>query len=265
MSSSVLLSVESGVATLTLNRPRSSNAINKVMAERLRSVVHELEAREDVRCIAINAAGSDFSCGIDLWELNLLSQSESASGLPLYVWHFIREFLEAVHTFRRVNKPVVIAAHGMTSGAGIPLLLSADICIALDDATFDLGCKSTGMPLIGMASTELSKALGAHRLMDIAVSGERITASEMDSVGLIRALGPGADLEKELRSVVAEVLDNWDCGAAEIKSSRSRNFFSRSQSMFESDIKALSHYVGTSDFQVKLKAIMQARQQALRA
>lgn len=265
MTSSVLLSVESGVATLTLNRPRSSNAINKVMAERLRSVVHELEAREDVRCIAINAAGSDFSCGIDLWELNLLSQSESASGLPLYVWHFIRDFLEAVHTFRRVNKPVVVAAHGTTSGAGIPLLLSADICIASDDAIFDLGCKSTGMPLIGMAATELSKALGARRLMNKAISGEHITAFEMDNVGLVRALEPDADLGKELRIVIAEALDSWKRGAAEIKRSRSCEFFSRPQSMFESDLKALSRYVGTSDFQVKLKAIMQARQQALRA
>ena len=64
----VLVDVADGVATVTLNRPESRNAINRAMGQRLPVVLQELEARDDVGAMILTGADPAFCAGVDLKE-----------------------------------------------------------------------------------------------------------------------------------------------------------------------------------------------------
>jgi len=126
----LLVDVKEGAATLTLNRPKSLNAINRQMMMELRAAFDELEDRDDVSVVAIRGAGRAFSAGADLnWSEEMTAADRVEHGR---IGHRTFDRIE------RMEKPVFAAVHGYALGGGLELALAADFIVCSDTAKMGL-------------------------------------------------------------------------------------------------------------------------------
>lgn len=211
MSYQTLLLVRSdGVATLTLNRPQSYNAISMTMLEELSRALDEIEADVSVGAVLMTGAGRAFSSGGDLTgpldpEVNdatdiptlppsqrdpLLARIGAKIGDSLRSNH--NPLALRLHTF---PKPVICAVNGVAAGGAVGLALCCDIVVAARSARFiavftpalafvpDFGC-----------SWHLTRLLGAARASALALLGEPLSAEDAERHGLLWKVFDDAEL-----------------------------------------------------------------------
>ncbi len=176
----ILLSVEDGIAEVTLNRPEKLNALDETVRGELATVFDELAGRDDVKVAILHGAGEKaFVAGADV--------SEFAARTP--------EQQREVYRHRRVYealaefpKPVVCAIHGFCIGGGNELALACDIRVA--DASARFGQFEIRLGLIpGAGGTQrLARLVGPGQALRIALSGDLIDAAEAYRIGLVEFL-----------------------------------------------------------------------------
>jgi len=126
MAEAVLVSVEDGVAVVTINRPEARNAVNGAVARGIAGAIEELDGRGDVRVLVLTGAGGTFSAGMDLKGF-LAGDSPLADG---------RGFGGIVE--RPPAKPIIAAVEGYALAGGFELALACDLIVASEAAKFGL-------------------------------------------------------------------------------------------------------------------------------
>ena len=180
-------SVESGVATIELNRPDVLNAINRQMHNEWVGCLEAARQEDDVRVVVIQGAGRAFSAGHDLKqdvELPLRKPEEwrAALGktltLALCIWDF--------------DKPVIAAVHGYCLGKACQVALACDFVIAAEDAVI-------GEPEVRSVNSStfpiLPWLVGLRRAKDLLMLGRTATGREAESMGMISFACPPADFD----------------------------------------------------------------------
>jgi 2-(1,2-epoxy-1,2-dihydrophenyl)acetyl-CoA isomerase len=186
------------VMTLTLNRPDALNAFDRDLATALDAALRVAERESEIRAVILTGAGRAFSAGQDLREL----ARETGESGPRAVGDQLRNRLNPiVIRIRSLEKPIVAAINGVTTGAGLGIALAADYRIAAESAAFVVSPLGIGLiPAVG--STALLPAiLGLGRASELALLGERITADQALAFGLVSRLVPDADLANEAMTV----------------------------------------------------------------
>lgn len=184
----VLFSVTAGVARITLNRPAQMNAISLAVHARLRSILDEIEARDDIRVVLLTGAGRGFCAGQDLGERPVEQDA------PLDLGGSVEQrYNPLVRRLVNLPVPLVCAVNGVAAGAGASLALLADMVIATESASFILSFAKIGlMPDTG-ASWILPRLIGQPRALGMAMTGERVSARKAEEWGMIWKSVPDAD------------------------------------------------------------------------
>lgn len=188
--SAVLYELDAGVATLTLNRPESLNALNPAMVDAL--LAASLQAADDpqVRAVIVRGAGDHFMAGGDLkWfkeQCALPAEPRRECFMAL-----LDRVHAAVRNFKRMDKPVIAAVHGAVAGFGVSLMLAADLALAAENSYFTLAYSSIALTPDGGATWSLPRHVGLKRAMEIALLGERFDAARACELGLVnRVVAP---------------------------------------------------------------------------
>ena len=174
----VLYSVDAGVATITLNRPERRNAVTPEMLQVLRTRFEAAGEDERVRSVLVKGAGKGFCAGQDLSIFGSIPEPEAVRDVVL---NYYRPLIESIC---RLEKPVVAAINGVAAGAGASLALACDLRIMADDASLLLAFSNIGLVPDAGASWFLTRLVGYSRAYEIAVSGERVSASRCAELGL---------------------------------------------------------------------------------
>jgi 2-(1,2-epoxy-1,2-dihydrophenyl)acetyl-CoA isomerase len=183
-----LVQSQAAVATLTLNRPDSLNALNSAMLNEMRAAVESL-AGSGARALLLTGAGRAFSSGADL---------ASGGGLPDDVGAALEaHFNPLVEALFRLPLPVVAAVNGPCAGAGCSLALAADLVIAGRSAYFLQAFINIGLIPDAGATWLLPRLAGRARAMEMMMLGERIPAERAADWGLISRVVEDADLASE--------------------------------------------------------------------
>ena len=183
----LLVNVQDGVASVTLNRPDVRNALSATLIRELEQALATLEADPAARVIVLSGAGDKAFCaGADLKGVGdrgtTLQARESFGGLA--------RILEAM---ARMKTPVIAKVHGFALAGGCGLAAGCDIVVAADDAVFGLPEIKIGLlPLIVMAP--ILRSVGRKRGMLMILSGEQVSAREAYEMGLVSRLVPRAEL-----------------------------------------------------------------------
>ena len=165
------------MATITLARPDSLNALNAAMVDELRAAVESLPA-SGARCLLITGEGRGFSSGADL--------AGGADGLPDDAGIALeKHFNPLVEALFALDVPVVAAVNGPAAGAGASLALCADLVIAARSAYFLQAFVNIGLIPDAGATWLLPRLVGRARALEMMMLGERIGAEQALEWGLI--------------------------------------------------------------------------------
>jgi 2-(1,2-epoxy-1,2-dihydrophenyl)acetyl-CoA isomerase len=194
MTSSLLVDRDGAIATLTLNRPDSLNALDPAMMDALVNDTAALAADRSVRCVVVRGAGKNFMAGGDIRHF--------ASQLELAPAERQRSFTEligrlhaAIETLHRMPQPVLASVQGAVAGFGLSLLSACDLAIAAESAYFTAGYRRLGLTPDGGLSYALPRLVGSKKAMEILLLAERFDAREALRLGLVNRIVPDAELQ----------------------------------------------------------------------
>lgn len=210
--------LDSGVITITLDRPERRNCQSPAMWTALARVRHELPG--DVRIAVLRGAGPAFSAGLDrnlfgagvaggILELPRLSQAEATARIA--AWQ------QAFDWSSRADLVSIAAVQGHAIGGGFQLALGADIRILAADAQFTMAEPALGIvPDLG-GTKRLVELVGYSRAVEICLTGRRVGADEAVRIGLAARVVPNRGLDAAVDETVAALLAVDRDAAAETK------------------------------------------------
>ncbi len=179
------------IATLTINRPDKLNALSGQAADILATTLAALAADDSLRVIILTGAGKAFSSGFDL------SLDEGSSDVPDLAAVLRDHFNPLVTAMRACPKPIIAAVNGVAAGAGVGLVLAADLVLMADQALLFQPFANIGLVPAAGNSWFLSQALGRHRAAHLMMTAERITAQNAVDWGLAVSAHPAEALQIE--------------------------------------------------------------------
>jgi enoyl-CoA hydratase len=183
------------ILLITLNRPDARNAVNLAMAEAMADAMDELDTTDELSVGVIAGEGKGFSSGMDL-------KAFATGERP---WARDRGFAGIVQ--KPAEKPLIAAIEGFAVAGGLEIALACDLIVASKGAKLGVPEVRRGLVAAGGALRQLPRRLPAALAMELALTGETITAERGAELGLINRLAePGASLDTalELAGQIAE-------------------------------------------------------------
>ncbi len=177
----VLVALDAGVLTLTLNRPDKLNAFNEPMHRALRAGFQRAASDAAVRAVLLTGAGRGFSAGQDLGDRDP-RKGGAAPDLGATLETFYNPTLRLI---RALEKPVVCAVNGVAAGAGANIALACDIVLAARSAKFIQAFARIGLVPDAGGSWSLARILGEPRAKALALLAEPLPAERAADWGLI--------------------------------------------------------------------------------
>lgn len=196
------LSVNAGIARLTLHRPAKANALDMTMWQELRLAMGWISAAPVARVCVLDASGGHFCAGIDLSMLEVL-RAPDASGCEgrghERLLHNIRDLQDCVNSIERCAKPVLAAVHGACVGGGIDLITACDLRYCGPAAWFSV--KEIDVGLVADVGTlqRLPRIVGEGVARELAFTARAVDAREAQAIGLVNRC---FDSDQALREAV---------------------------------------------------------------
>jgi 2-(1,2-epoxy-1,2-dihydrophenyl)acetyl-CoA isomerase len=210
--SSILASLETGVLTITLNRPDKLNAFNPEMHEELRAALEQADEPE-VRAVLLTGAGRAFCAGQDL-STRKVSPGAAPIDLAVSLGNYYNPL---VRRLRELPKPVVCAVNGTAAGAGANIALACDLVIAARSASFVQAFSKIGLLPDSGGTWFLPRLAGSARAMGLALLGERLSAEDAAAWGLIWKVVDDDALATEATAIAKQLATGPTTGYGLIK------------------------------------------------
>jgi enoyl-CoA hydratase len=187
--------VEGGVATLTLDRPESRNAVNRAMCDDLVTATAMARDNADVRLVLVCAIGSVFCAGADLKERKGLdADAIRARRLAAFA---------AYGALESLPMPAIAVVHGPAVGSGCEIAACCDFVIATPQASF-----ATPEALWGTigATQRLPRVLGKRLAKDMMFTGRKLGAEEACAAGLVTRVVDSTDLDRVIADIAKTIV-----------------------------------------------------------
>ena len=184
--------VESGVATITLNRPQAANAIDMTLGRELMLAVTRSDADPSVRAVLLTANGKMFSGGGDLASFAKYGDDVGRALRELTGYLHL-----AVSRLLRHKAPVVVAVNGVAAGGGMSLALAGDLVLAAESARFTMAHTRAGLVPDGGSTHVLPRLVGLRRAQELIFTNRVLSAQEALEWGLVTRVVADAELAAE--------------------------------------------------------------------
>jgi 2-(1,2-epoxy-1,2-dihydrophenyl)acetyl-CoA isomerase len=243
--------VDGPVATLTLDRPESLNALTVPIKVALREALESIDRHRAVRAVILTGAGRAFCAGQDL------AERESPDAAPLDVE--VRErFNPIIRAIRSMGQPVIAAVNGVAAGAGASLTFACDLRIAAEEARFVLAFGRIGLIPDSGATWFLPRLVGPAKAAELALVGEPLDAAEALRLGLVSNVVPGDRLLDEARAMASRLAEGAPLALALTKEALQRSSTIDLDEALEGEAKlqgiagaSADHVVGLAAFKEK--------------
>jgi len=202
---------DKNVATLTLNRPLTHNAIDDQLINQLMAALRDFEMKPQLRAVLLMANGPSFCAGADLqWMKRTASYSQQEN---------LRDAEQLAGVMRRLSilpKPTIAVVQGAAYGGGVGLVAACDIAIAAESATFSLSEVKLGL-IPSVISPYVISAIGARAARRYFLTAERFSATEAHALGLIHEVVPLDTLARRADMLVEALLEGGPRAQTEAK------------------------------------------------
>jgi 2-(1,2-epoxy-1,2-dihydrophenyl)acetyl-CoA isomerase len=197
MADSITVSEDSGVFTITLNRPDKLNALVGHMRRDLAEALEHAGADRQVRVVIITGAGRGFCAGGDIERAaELMDQNDSEEFSRL-----LGAARRVVTAIRQMTKPVIASVNGIAAGAGCNLALACDLRIAASSATFTQSFVRIGFHPDWGGTYFLPRLVTSNKACEMFFLGDAVNADEALRLGLVNWVVPDEALQEETRKL----------------------------------------------------------------
>ncbi|MBA4537516.1 enoyl-CoA hydratase/isomerase family protein [Bacillus aquiflavi] len=222
MFETIKLEVNNGVAWITLNRPDKLNAFNEQMNREMIRVLKNITKNPEIRCLVITGEGHAFCSGEDLAGIG----QETNHGEILR-----NRYNPMVKQLAALEKPIIAAINGVAAGAGVSLALACDFRLASEKASFVEAFIHIGLIPDSGNLYYLPRLVGQAKALELSVLGEKISAEEAKSIGLVTKVMSADNWKAEITSFAERLAnmptkaigmikryinDSWNCNLNEI-------------------------------------------------
>lgn len=198
-SKNVLVTIENGIATITLNRPEQANGLNLETGQELYDICCEVED-EAVRVVILTAKGNYFSVGGDLTFMIAHKKNPSVA-----VKKLADTFHKVLLRLIRMQKPVIVGVNGMAAGGGFSMAMTGDIVIAKASAKFNLAYTASGLSPDGGSSYFLPRLIGLRKTAQLMLTNQTLSAKEALEWGLLTQAVPDDEFETTLHQMAQKL------------------------------------------------------------
>jgi enoyl-CoA hydratase len=197
----ILYDKKDGIATITFNRPKVLNALNRKTIEELRDALLDARGDASVRVLILTGAGEkSFVAGADIVEL---SQQTPVNGKEFSLYG-----QGVFHLLETLGKPSICAINGFALGGGCEIALCCSIRLASKTAKLGQPEVKLGiLPGYG-GSQRLSRLCGKGVAHELCLTGEMITAEEAQRIGLVNHIYEPAELLPAAEAMAKKIIAN---------------------------------------------------------
>jgi len=244
------------VGRITLNRPDQLNAVSRRTLEEMERALKEFKKDPAVKVVVLTGAGDRAFCvGADLKGGIFTPQTDSVRGAKLA--RMGQEFTEMIE---RYEKPVIAAVNGFALGGGCEIALACDLILASENA--QLGQTEINVGLIpGWGGTQrLPRLVGRNKAKELIFTGDRITASEAERIGMVNRVVPSAKLQEAALELAEKLASKSPIMLRLAKQAINRGIEMDLKSGLAEEVKAFRVCFTTQDFKEGLIAFLEKRQ-----
>ena len=202
MAEDILLDIQDGIATITLNRPDQRNAMNYGMWRAIGDICPDLERDPTVRVVVVTGAGEEvFSAGADIKEFEQ-SRTNSAQARE---WESVLD--AAMNGLAQLSKPTISLIKGYCIGGGCELACFTDVRIATENARLGIPAARLGIALGYDAMRRLAQLVGPGNLSYILLSARLLDAQEALRIGLVNQVLPLEEIDEYTAKLARDMMN----------------------------------------------------------
>src|SRR5271163_4849664 len=248
----IQLTYDSGVATITLNRPDKRNAISFELIDDLLRALEEVEA-SDAIVLIVTGAGKAFSSGMDLDNLKALIGRSPEQNLKDSET-MVRLF-RALYEFPKVT---IAAVNGAAIAGGTGLALLCDFTLAVPEAKFGYTEARIGF-VPAIVSTFLLRQVGEKQARDLLLTGRLFGADEAARLGLINEVIPPESLMARARALAALLVENSPASLRATKQLLTDHARAELDAQIEAAVRENAAIRSTADFREGISSFLEKR------
>ena len=258
MSDHITLDVQDGIATITLNRPESRNALSQEIREGLIDYTARLEFDSKVRCVVLRGAGDHFMAGGDIKGFRARQEmrpeqrkAETLKGI--HALHF------SIFRLRRMAKPVLASIQGAVAGAGVSFVAACDLAIAADTSFYVVAYANIGLSPDASSTYFLPRLMGLKRATELMFLAERFDAATAKEYGLINRIVPEAELEAETAKLAERLANGPTFAYGRAKALLNSSFNNTMETQLELEGHSIADCMATEDHVEGVNAFLEKR------
>jgi len=254
MTQSVLLAVESSVATIAFNRPEVFNAMDGDMMIQFRAAAELVAKDPAVRAVVLRGEGKSFLAGGDVGLFY-----RHIRELPELIVRWGRELHFGLLALRRAPKPVLASVHGAIAGAGFSVMCVADLALSADDARFSLAYANLGTSPDGGSTHFLPRLVGYKKAMELTLLPELFDAPTAQRLGLVDWVVPAAELGAQTQRIAVKLAQGPTHAYGEAKRLLNQSLERSLETQMEDELQAFARCAATSDLAEGVAAFVEKR------
>ena len=249
---SILVAENSGITTITINRPSKLNALNKEIIQELHDAFAEADSDSSCKVIIITGSGEKaFVAGADISEFADFDVEEGKE-LARNGQKTLFDFVENLST------PVIAAVNGFALGGGLELAMAAHFRIASDNAKMGLPEVSLGV-IPGYGGTQrLAQLVGKGKAMEMVMTAGMISAEDALNNGLVNHVTTPEELIPLAEKIASKIMQNSSTSIASAIKAINANFRDGING-FNIEIEEFGNCFGTKDFEEGTTAFLEKR------
>ena len=245
----ILLTTDSGITTITLNRPDKRNALSLDVLNELTDAFQKTAA-SNARGVILAANGPVFSAGHNFGDMAGATLEETR--------HVFQTCTDMMNAMQAMPQPLIAKVHALATAAGCQLVATCDLAIAADTASFAIPGGKAGLfchtPLVALA-----RNVGRKRALEMAMTGDAISAATAVDWGLINRAVPADQLD----SAVLDLITRATRGSELSKGNGKRGFYAQMEmpqtSAYQLAVELMATGAVSSDGQEGIQAFLQKR------
>jgi 2-(1,2-epoxy-1,2-dihydrophenyl)acetyl-CoA isomerase len=259
--------IDDGVAVITMNRPDRRNAFSEPMMSAMAEVLAQVEADDAVGCVVLTGAGGAFCAGCDVKGMAAPPQDGADAAARSLDAAIHRQRLNQRATSGRLwsmPKPTIAAIGGPAAGAGLSLALACDLRYAVPGAILTTAFARVAFAGDYGGTWFLTRLVGSGKAKELYYFSERITAERAERLGIVNAVFPAADFEREVMARARRLAEGPSIAYRYMKENLNRAVSGELGDCMDLEVTHHAHTGLTEDHREAARAFVEKREPLFR-